>query len=280
MKELRDFLDFVLIKMGEFTFHVYNLLGIVLIFLVARLIIWLTKKYLKRKEDHHSIEEGKKYAIVQILSYIVYTIAILLSIDSLGIKITVLLAGSTALLVGVGLGLQDFFRDLVSGFIVLSERTVAVGDIVNVDGTIGKVKEVGLRTTSLITRDDVVLIVPNKTLTSGNVINWSQNKKTTRFQITLGVAYGSDTQLVKDILIQCASQHKTVRKKPEPYVFFDDFGNSSLDFSLYFFSDNLFRIERTKSDIRFEIDKQFRANNISIPFPQRDIWVRQMPAQE
>lgn len=277
MEKLRQFLDYSLFKTDDFAFHVYNIIGICLIFFGARFILWLIKKYLSLKTTQGKIDVGNKYAIYQILSYIVYIVAILFSIDSIGIKITVLLAGSTALFVGLGLGLQDFFRDLIAGFIILSERTVNVGDIVDIGGTLGKVKEIGLRTTNLITRDDVVLIVPNVRLTSDNVINWSQNKKTTRFKIAIGVAYGSNTELVKNILIKCASQHKEVKKSPAPYVFFEDFGNSSLDFSIYFFSDNLFWIERTKSDIRFEIDKQFRENQVTVPFPQQDVWIKQIP---
>jgi small-conductance mechanosensitive channel len=277
MDKIRDFLDFILIQTDDFNLHVYNILGVFLIFLLARFTLWLIRKYLNLKVNHGSLNEGNKYAIYQILSYLIYVIAILFAIDSIGIKITVLLAGSTALFVGLGLGLQDFFKDLVAGVIILSERTVTVGDIVNIGGTIGKVKEVGLRTTSLITRDDIVMIIPNNRLTSDNVVNWSQNKKTTRFHVSVGVAYGSDTAMVKQILLDCARENPQIKKNPAPAVFFNDFGSSSLDFSLYFFSDNLFRIERTKSDLRFEIDKQFRESKITIPFPQRDLWIKQMP---
>lgn len=277
MEQIKEFLDFTLFTIGKTSIHVYSLVGIILIFLFARILLWLMKKFLNRKEEKGTIDRGKSYAILQIFSYIIYTLAILLSIDSLGIKITVLLASSAALLVGLGLGLQDLFRDFIAGFIILSERAVTAGDIVNIDGTIGKVREVGLRTTSLITRDDIILIVPNQKLTSNNLINWSQNNKTTRFKIDVGVAYGSDTQLVKEILLGCLAGNTSVKKKPQPDVLFQDFGDSSLNFSLYFFSDHLFTIEGVKSDIRFEIDKQFRKNNISIPFPQRDLWVRQIP---
>ena len=124
------------------------------------------------------------------------------------------------------------------------------------------------------------MIVPNTRLTTDNVINWSQNNIVTRFRIDVGVAYGSDTALVEKILVECAKEHKDVLNVPEPYVFFKDFGNSSLDFSLLFFSQNLFRIERTKSDIRFAIDRKFRESKVIIPFPQRDIWVRQMPSSD
>jgi len=280
MKEFRDFLELVLYSTEKFELRVINLLYVLIVLVVARLILWLVGKYLKRKVREGRLDAGKKYAIGQIITYLVYVIAIVMAIDSLGVKITVLLAGSTALLVGLGLGLQDFFRDLVAGFIILFERVVTAGDIVEIAGVVGQVKEVGLRTTSLVTREDIVLIVPNTKLTSDNVINWSQNNKVTRFRIDVGVAYGSDTRLVEKILIDCARQHKDVLSKAQPYVFFNNFGNSSLDFSLYFFSKNLFRIERTKSDIRFMIDQKFRENNVTIPFPQTDIWVKQLPTNK
>lgn len=280
MEEIKEFLDITLFQIGENTIHVYGLVGVVVIFIIAKLLIWLLKKFLQRKEQKGSIDKGNSYALLQIFSYIVYTVAILIGLDSIGIKITVLFAGSAALLVGLGLGLQDLFRDFIAGFIILSERAVTAGDIVNIDNTVGKVMNVGLRTTTLITRDDIILIVPNQKLTSSNLINWSQNKKTTRFHVSVGVAYGSDTEMVKNILIACAESNSSVKNKPIPSVIFDDFGDSSLDFSLYFFSDHLFEIEKIKSEIRFEIDKQFRANKVAIPFPQRDLWVRQIPKSE
>ena len=277
MDNLRDFLEFNIFSSDKVTLKVYNIIGVILIFFIAKLFLWIAKKYLTKKENQQRIDSGKKYSIYQILSYIIYILAILLSVDSIGIKITVLLAGSTALLVGLGLGLQDLFRDMVAGFILLSERTITAGDIVDVGGTIGKIKEIGLRTTSLTTRDDIVLIVPNTKFTSENVVNWTQNRKTVRFSVDVGVAYGSDTTLVKELLIECAKQHSAIKSNPEPYVFFQDFGDSSLNFTLYFMSDNLFRIQQTKSDLRFTIDQKFRENNINIPFPQRDLWIRQIP---
>jgi small-conductance mechanosensitive channel len=245
-----------------------------LIFLITYVLLWLFKKYLQRQERVKRIDSGKSYAVRQVVAYIAYVIALISAVDSLGFQITVLLASSTALLVGLGLGLQDLFKDMVAGFIILFERTVTAGDVVEITGIVGQVKEVGLRTTSLLTREEIILIVPNSRLTAENVVNWSQNKKTTRFKIDVGVAYGSDTRLVQKMLIEAAMKSPAVLNKPEPSVIFSDFGESSLNFSLLFFSKNLFRIERTKSDIRFEIDRLFRENKISIPFPQRDIWFK------
>lgn len=280
METLRNFLEIVIFETAKFRLEVLDLVSVLVIFFGARLIVWLFKKYFNRKKQEGDLDTGKSYAYTQLLSYIIYVIAIVLIIENLGFSITVILAGSTALLVGLGLGLQDFFRDLVAGFIILTERTVTAGDIVEIAGVVGKVNEVGLRTTQLLTREDIVLIVPNSKLTQDNVINWSQNNKITRFSVKVGVAYGSDTEKVRDILVSCAAEHPDIIKNQSPGVFFEDFGNSSLDFVLLFYSKNLFRIERTKSDLRFAIDKKFREDGITIPFPQRDVWFKNLPAKE
>jgi small-conductance mechanosensitive channel len=276
---IENILEFTLLEFGKYSIDVWHILAMILILLAARILLWLIDLILKRRVRSGTLDAGKKYAIYQILSYIIYVIAIILGLDSLGVKITVLLAGSTALFVGLGLGLQDFFRDLVAGFIILSERTVTSGDVVEIAGIVGEVKEVGLRTTTLRTRDEIVMVIPNTKLTNENVINWSQNRKSTRFAVDVGVAYGSDTRLVESILIECAKNHAGVAKNPTPIVHFTSFGDSSLDFRLLFHSNNLFRIETVKSELRFAIDQKFRESNITIPFPQRTLHLQSIPQQ-
>jgi len=280
MKGLSRFFEFELLAIDDWQLHVSNIVWVILILSLAFLLRWLFRKYLDRQQHKGRIDPGKSYAIYSVASYIIFVVSIISSIDSLGFDITVLLASSTALLVGLGLGLQDLFKDMVAGFIILFERTVTAGDIVECDGIIGEVQDVGIRTTSLLTREDIILIVPNAKLTTDNVINWSQNHRSTRFGVSVGVAYGSDTALVKKILVEAVSEHPEVKSKPAPVVLFKEFGNSSLDFVVYFHSENLFRIEVTKSDLRFAIDQKFRENNITIPFPQRDLWLRNYPNQE
>jgi small-conductance mechanosensitive channel len=280
MEQVKEFLNLTLLTLNDKELRVSNIIWIVVIFTIALLFRWLFLKYLRRLQRKDRLDQGKAYAIQQVTTYVIYIVAIFTSIDSLGFNITVLLASSTAVLVGLGLGLQDLFKDMVAGFIILSERTVTAGDIVEINGTIGQVEEVGIRTTTLLTRENIIIIVPNAKLTADNVINWSQNNRVTRFDVSVGVAYGSDTALVKKILLEVVKEHKDVLKKPEPMVLFKDFGNSSLDFSVYFHSHNLFRIEVTKSQLRFAIDQKFRENNITIPFPQRDVWFRNSPKQD
>jgi small-conductance mechanosensitive channel len=139
------------------------------------------------------------------------------------------------------------------------------------DGEVGRVVEIGLRTSKLETRSNIILIVPNSKLINDQVINWSHLEKRTRFSVKVGVAYGSDVDKVKQVLLTCAGQHNEISKTPAAFVRFSDFGESSLDFELLFWSTHIFRIEDVKSDLRFLINAGFKQNNITIPFPQRDV---------
>lgn len=247
----------------------------VLILFVTRLAIWiLTELVFYPIYKQRNINSGSQYAMNKLLTYFLFVLATVATLQYVGINLTVLLGGAAALLVGIGLGLQQTFNDLICGIILLFERTVEVGDIVNMNGLVGTVKKIGIRTSLVETRDSVSVIVPNSKLVGENVINWSHFDAKARFQISIGVAYGSDTEEVRDILLEIAGEHPKVLKRPIPEVQFVNFGDSSLDFILLFWSRELIPIETVKSELRFAIDKRFRAANISIPFPQRDIWIK------
>lgn len=256
-------------------FSVSNILNAAFILVLARLISWvIIQLVLSQYYRSRNINVGSQYAINQLLKYFVYVIAILMALEALGFTLTILWGGAAALLVGVGLGLQETFKDLFSGIILLFERRAEVGDVVEVDGLIGTVKRIGVRTSLVETRDNIVVIVPNSRLIVQQFVNWSHNDNKARFYITVGVAYGSDTELVKNILLNVARGNAFVLRHPPPFVRFVDFGNSSLDFELHFWSHEFIRIEDVKSDLRFDIDRAFRENGVTIPFPQRDVWMR------
>jgi small-conductance mechanosensitive channel len=220
----------------------------------------------------NAIEEGRRYTIVQISKYLIYTVAFVIALETIGVKVTAILAASTALFVGLGLGLQDAFKDLSSGVIILMERTLSVGDIIQMGEQIGKVESVGLRTTAVRTRDDILIIMPNHKMTNETVINLTHSEDTTRFSVRVGVAYGTDTTQVKQILQQIAADHPESDPMHDPQVILKDFGDSALIFELFFYTRNLFFVEKIKSEIRFEIDRRFRESGITIPFPQRTVW--------
>jgi small-conductance mechanosensitive channel len=269
---IEGFLKMEIWQSNDFQLSVRSVLHVLAILLVARFAIWTLSRTLSTSLGSNTFEEGRRYTIVQISKYLIYTVAFVIALETIGVKITAILAASTALFVGLGLGLQDAFKDLASGVIILVERTLSVGDIIQMGEQIGKVENVGLRTTSVRTRDDILIIMPNHKLTNETVVNLTHSEETTRFAVTIGVAYGSDTALVKKILHQVAVDHPESDPGHDPQVIFKDFGDNALIFDLYFYTRNLFYVEKIKSEIRFEIDHKFREANITIPFPQRTVW--------
>ncbi len=237
--------------------------------------ILATEFLFKQRINKTGIDTGKGNTVFQIVKYFAWVITIIIIVSSLGISVTVLLAGSAALFVGLGFGIQSLFNDFVSGLVILFEGTIKVDDIVELEsGLIGKVQEIGLRTSKLLTRDNIITIIPNNNFVGKNVINWTYNEHKTRFKVNVGVAYGSDVRLVEKILIECALEHEKIYQEPKPFVYFNDFGESSLDFSLFFWIDESFWVEKVRSDLRFAINDKFKTHQVEIPFPQRDLHIR------
>ena len=274
METLRKFLEFELIAFGESKIQVYTLVTILIIFLITKLIIWLIKKTLFRKAKLKKFDKGNAYALFQIIKYVIWVIAIGLILETIGIKITVLIAGSAALLVGIGLGLQQTFNDVISGLILLSEKSIKIDDVLQIDGDVVKIQSIGLRTSKGLNTDDISIIIPNSLITTNKVINWSHQTKKTRFRIHVGVAYGSDVDLVIKILEESAFEHPDISDRELTEARLVNFGNSSLDFQVLFFSKNIYRINKVKSDIRRIINQKFAKNKISIPFPQMDLHLK------
>lgn len=271
LSNIKHFLQYKIIDLEQFSLTPYHILLVLLIIAMTKTVLWIVKKFIYRNELKEKIGPGKQYGFYQIIKYVFIVIAIGVILESIGVRITFLLAGSAALLVGLGLGLQHTFNDVVSGIILLFEGTIKVGDVIETEGLVGKVKEIGLRTSVIETRDEITMIIPNSKFTGEKVTNWSHNMQPTRFGIAVGVAYSSDVELVQKLLLEAAAEHSAVVKSPEPRVRFRDFGDSSLNFELLVYSEDIFRSGRLKSDIRFIIDRKFRENGIQIPFPQRDV---------
>lgn len=272
MDALNDFINFKIVTIGENTIQVYNILLVITFFILTRLAVWLVSKIIHKRTD--ASNQSNIYALAQISSYVIWVIGIVLILEALEIKVTFLLAGSAALLVGVGLGLQQTFNDFISGLILLFEGTTKVGDILEVDGDIVRIESIGLRTSKAINRFQISVIIPNSLITTNKVVNWSHHGTTTLFTVKVGVAYGSDVEQVMKILKNCATEHPNVVKKHNVDIRFTDFGSSSLDFAILFYTENIFVVEQIKSDIRINIAKAFKEHNISVPFNQLDVHIK------
>lgn len=281
-QSIKEVLEFELISLGDYHLSIYNVCLFIFIIFIIRFIVKSLEKVVKREVSGKQwITEGKQHALVQIGTYLIYIIGFLFAIKSIGFDVTPFLIGSSALFVGLGFGLQEAFRDLISGLILLFEGDVVVGDIIEFEnGIVATVKKIKLRTSKVRTRDGIVIFVPNSQLINDRVINWSNSNLHTRFHIAVGVAYGSDTKLVEQLLLEVATEQENVSSRIKPFVQFANFGDSSLDFQLVFWSEESWGIERIKSAMRFAIDDKFRAHNISIPFPQRDLHIKSNNSQQ
>jgi len=273
MEKLLEILNYEFTFSKDVHISVKAIIIVIVALIVTSFVLKLIRKLVTRK-----LPDDDKVKFVSLFSYskwFIYVIIILMTFHNIGINVTAIFAASAALLVGVGLALQTLFQDIISGIFILVDQSVHVGDIIELDGKVGRVENIKLRTTRAVTIDNKVLIIPNHLYLTNSLYNWTENGSETREHVFVGVAYGSDVQLVKKLLLQAANSHPLVLKQPEPTVFFLNFGDSSLDFKLVFTLNNSFEAAMPKSDIRFEIDKLFREHNISIPFPQRDVHLFQ-----
>lgn len=274
--KLKEFLDMGL-HIGEGDKAIHLTVGLLLLLSLAFLITSFMLKWLRllltRKMEGD--DKLKFISIFKFIKYLVYLAVILVTMSAAGINITILITASAALFVGLGLALQELFQDIIAGIFIIVDKSLHVGDIVEVDGKVGKVFEIKLRTTRAITRDDKVIIIPNHKFISDIIFNYTQNHKTTRESVVVGVAYGSDVALVTKILLDCVHEQKAVLKNPKPFVLFEDFGDSALIFSVNFYITDSFAEPRIKSQIRYRVDERFRENQVTIPYPQRDVHIFQ-----
>ena len=250
-----------------------TILIVAIVLILTILVLRILKRVVVKKLP---VQDKPKFNSVFLFTrYFVYLIVMLVTFDNIGVNVTGFFAASAALLVGVGLAMQTLFQDIFSGIFILIDQSVHVGDIIEIDGKVGRVTEIKLRTTRAVTIDNKVLVIPNHKYLVNTIYNWTENGSETIEKVSVGVAYGSDLALVKQLLIQVATNNKNVLKDPKPSVLFTDFGDSALSFEVKFTLNNSFEAVTPKSEIRFEIDRLFRENNIKIPFPQRELYLHQ-----
>ena len=265
---MKEFLNTELFNIGGYKLQLDTLISFIIFVTVIVTVITILKRLIYRSKKLNTAE---KFSINKLSRYVIVLLAFIIGLRILGFDITVLLAGYAAVLLGLGFGLQHIFNDFISGIILLLDGALKVDDIIEVNSRIYKVEEINFRTTTVLGRDENYVILPNSELTGNRVVNWTYNSKTSRFQVDIGVDYSTDVLEIMSILKTVAKATPRVLEKPEPFVRFENYGDSSLDFSVYFYTTEIFRAENIKSDMRIEIFKALKAKGINIPFPQRVI---------
>ncbi len=279
-----DLFKVKIINLPNFKLDFSDLLVMVSVFFGAKIIVNLSTLIIsKRLQRSKNYDRATEFIYVQIAKYFIYIFSIFFCFQLLNIT-SLLLGGSAAILVGIGFGIQDVFKDFVAGFVLLFEAKLRVGDVVEItptskgssksqDTIVAKILKINLRTTEIQTREGNVLIIPNTRLTQEQVENWSHGSELTRFTIKVTVEYGSNTELIQRLLKQSALAHPKVNKTEPVIVRLADFAENGLDLELIFWADQNWDINNYKSEIRFEIDRLFREHKIKVPYPQRVMHV-------
>jgi len=262
------------LKIGNFTISIADIgLSLVVFFVVLALMRWMQRGLSDRILPETRLDPGVRHSVAAGFGYLGFAIAAVIAISIVGIDLSNLALIAGALSVGIGFGLQNVVNNFVSGLILLIERPIKVGDWVVVGDKEGTVKQIRVRATEIETFQRASVIIPNSELLSTAVVNWTHSDRMGRVEIVIGVAYGSDTERVREILLDVARENPQVSRWPPPYVRFKDFGDSALVFELRCYLYDIGHIITVSSDLRFAVDKAFREAGIQIPFPQRDLHI-------
>jgi potassium efflux system protein len=268
-------------KLADFEFSAASILLGLFVFLVAVVIARRLRTVVERRmQQHKRLDPGLQYAVLRLVNYVIVVVGALYALKTaFNLDLTSLAVVFTALSVGIGFGLQFIAGDIASGFILLFERPIKVGDFVTTSGpdsklVEGRVESINLRTTVVMTNDRVAAIVPNSRLVNNNVLNWSYRERRSRISVFVGVSYAADVELVTRTLLRAAEGIEGVLDDPKPSVQFMEFGDSALNFRLLVWTDRPRRYPQIRSDVNYRIRKLFLEERIEIPSPQLDLNLR------
>ncbi|MGA2137317.1 MAG: mechanosensitive ion channel domain-containing protein [Verrucomicrobiia bacterium] len=267
-----------LFQLGQTPVSLATMVEFVVVITIVVLLSRVIRRLLRtRVLARTKLDVGQQYAIARIASYVVLVIGLLISVETFGVKLSSLAVIAGALGVGIGFGLQNIVSNFVSGLVILAERPIQIGDRIDLgNNTVGKVMRIGARATHVLTNDNIMVIVPNSEFISSRVVNWTHVDPRVRLRINVGVSYGSDPHLVEKLLLEIAEGNPSVLKNPVPTVVFKEFGESSLNFELRVWADDMAHRPGTlESQLNFAIWDKFKEHGIEIPFPQRDLHVKE-----
>ena len=251
---------------------------LLLLILFASVIIVeriVQKQLIRRFLSRTKLQPSLQFGLSRIIGYTLIAVGFYVAFQLVGVDLSSLAIIAASLGVGIGFGLQNIINNLVSGIIILAERPISIGDRIEVSGVAGRVTKIQLRSTTVITNDNITMIVPNADFISNTVTNWSHGDPKVRIRVPVGVAYGSDLKLLQRLLLEAAAEHPKALRDPSPVVLLTEFGDSSLNFELGVWTQEMTAIPiHFTSEMNFIIDQKLRENDIEIPFPQRDLHVR------
>ena len=256
---------------------IYTVVGTWLIFFLSKVI---SRRVIEKLLNRYGKDKGVSHAVGSIFRYVFLFVGLVIVVQSTGVDLSALTVLAGALGVGIGFGLQSITSNFISGIIILFERPIKVGDRVELpelDNLAGDVVNISARSTTIITNDNIAILIPNSKFVSDTVINWSYNDANVRFKIPVGVSYKEDPEVIREILLEVARKHPGVLKKPESDVLFDEYAESSLNFTLRVFTSDFTRAPHVlRSQLYFEIFKEFKKQGIEIPYPQHDVYIKQI----
>jgi len=268
--------NFELFSLGESPFTTKTFLLLILsLFLLFYISSKIRKVLVNRIFPRYGLEIGISQSIATILRYVLIIIGLIIIFQTTGIDLSAIGLLIGALGVGIGFGLQNITNNFISGLIILFERPIKVGDRIEIDDLAGNIVDISARATTIITNDNIAVIVPNSDFINNRVINWSHNNKEVRLNFPVGVSYNEDPEKIRKLLTEVVNENHGVLSSPEPYIRFEGFGDSSLNFDvLVWTSEYIDRPKILRSELYYEIFAKFKEHNIEIPFPQQDIHLK------
>ncbi|RMG54392.1 MAG: mechanosensitive ion channel family protein [Acidobacteria bacterium] len=273
VKRIEQVLYFRLFDIGGAAITPIQLIILALVLVITSIIARSVRRLCEQRLMQF-IDAGPRYTMVRLAQYSIWCIGVLIGLRVLNVDLTTVAVVAGALGVGIGFGLQNVVANFVAGLVVLFEQPIRVNDFVTTENVEGRIEEIKFRSTKILTNDNISIIVPNSEFTNRTVINWSHGDPRVRLHVPVGVAYGSDVDLVTRTLLEVAAETEGVLKDPEPQVWFKEFGDSSLNFELLVWIDQPEYHQRLRSRLNYAIEAAFRRYGIQIPFPQRDLHIR------
>lgn len=273
---VQDVVNYPLIELGDSHLTLNSIVKLLLVMLVVVVVErYLRGMLRKRILAHTHMEPDLQYAISRFVGYCFIAVGFFFAFKVVHLDLSSLAVIIGGLGIGIGFGLQNIVSNFVSGLIILAERPIALGHRVEVGGVAGQVTKISLRSTVVVTNDNITIIVPNSNFITNPVTNWSYGDPKVRLRLPVGVAYGSDVEKLQRVLLEVATENPAVLREPAPTVRFLEFGDSSLNFELAVWTvDMAHRPTRFRSDLFFAIERKLRENHLEIPFPQRDLHLR------